>query len=133
MNQAYLAAGLLALTGAIVHGGLGEMLVVRRIDPTTLPGTRFGGGTASLRMIRGAWHMVTLSFVGSGLGLTTCAVRDSSAACDGVGMLAAGLFSGYAAIAIVIPLVAGRPGALVRHPAPVLLTLVSVLAWMGAA
>jgi hypothetical protein len=51
----------------------------------------------------------------------------------GLGLLGAGASTGFAALAIGMG--AGAPGfprALVRHPAPVMLTATAVLAWIGA-
>lgn len=124
MNGAYLAAGVLAFLGAAIHGGVGEALVVRRIEAEALPSTRFGGPQGTLRMIRASWHMVTIVFVASGTALSACAAHGHSRACAGVGMLAADSYAGLAAIAIASAGTRG-PTTLIRHPAPLLLSAVA--------
>lgn len=131
MNLAYLVGGVLAVLGAAIHGGVGEALVVRRLDPETLPRTRWGGGPTTLRLIRAGWHMLTLTFAGYGTALSLCSAREQSLACTGVGTLVASTCAGFAAIAIAGPLMARSPRALIRHPAPLLLSAVALLAWLG--
>lgn len=131
MNLAYLVAGVLAIIGAAIHGGVGEAMVVRRLDPETLPRTRWGGGQTTLRLIRAGWHMLTTTFAAFGTSLSLCSAREQSLACAGAGTLVAATCAGFAAIAIAGPLLARRPRALIRHPAPLLLSAVALLAWLG--
>jgi len=100
VNGAYVAAGALALVGAAIHGGVGEASVVRKLDAAALPRTRWGGAQTTLLFIWASWHMVTIAFAGFGTALSVCAAREQSHACAGVGMLAAGSFAGFAAIAV---------------------------------
>jgi hypothetical protein len=131
MNPAYLVAGVLALMGAAIHGGVGEALVVRKIDPEVLPRSRWGGGRTTIRFIRASWHMVTLTFAAFGLSLSVCSAREGSLACAGAGTLVAGTSTAFAALVIAVPLIARSPRALIRHPAPILLSAVALLAWLG--
>ena len=51
MNGQLIAAGFLAVLAAAIHGGAGEVLVVRRLSPETLAGTAFGPvGEGHLRL-----------------------------------------------------------------------------------
>jgi hypothetical protein len=131
VNVPFLVAAALALMGAAVHGGAGEALVVRKLAPKILPSSPFGGGAATKRMIRATWHMTTVAFAVLGLALATCAGSDA-ATCRGVGRVAALSFSGFALIAVGSA-IAQSPRSLLRHPAPLLLTATSALAWWGAA
>lgn len=130
MNLAYLAAGALALLGAAIHGGVGQALIVSKLDAGTLPYTRFGSGRATRDMIRGGWHMLTLTFAGLGIALASCGARESSS-CEGIGTLAAAMFTGFAVIAVAGPVLRGSPRLLIRHPAPMLLSAMAALTWLG--
>ena len=81
MNVPMLVAGSLALLGAAVHGVGGEVLVVRRLSPTVLPSSPFGGPVMTKAMIRGTWHMTTIAFltVGSALVLSGVTVIGAPA------------------------------------------------------
>ncbi len=134
MNAPLIAAGLLALIGAAIHGVGGERLVVQKIAPTTLPATRFGGPAMTKTMIHAAWHMTTIAFMTVGLDLLVAGVALSGDTARGLAVTGAAASTGFAA------LVFGMGGAykhfprgLLRHPAPVLLTATAVLAWWGVA
>jgi hypothetical protein len=131
MNVPLLVAGSLALLGAGIHGGAGEVLVVRRLSPGVLPSSPFGGPGMTKTMIRAAWHMTTVAFlaVGSALVLSGSILHGDTA--RGIGLIAAAESTGFAALALGGALARG-PRALFRHPAPALLTCVAVLAWWGA-
>jgi hypothetical protein len=132
MNVPLVVAGSLALVGAGIHGIAGEVFVVRRLSPTTLPGSRFGGPVTTLTMIRASWHMATIAFVavGSALLLSGSVVHGDIA--RGMSLVAACAASGFAALAVV-GAASKSPRSLFRHPAPALLTAVAVLAWSGIA
>lgn len=133
MNDvALILAGSLALLGAAVHGVGGELLVVRRLSPASLPGSRFGDPRMTLTMIHAAWHMTTIAFLTVGVGLLMSgSVLDGEAA-RGIGVVAAAATTGFAAVAIGLGGAPFSPRSLLRHPAPVLLTATAVLAWLGA-
>lgn len=132
MNVPLLVAGSLALLGAAVHGVGGEALVVRRLSPEVLPSSPFGGPVTTKAMIRATWHMTTIAFltVGSALVLSGSVLEGDTA--RGIGAAAACASTGFAALAVGGAL-ARAPRALLRHPAPALLTAVAVLAWSGIA
>jgi hypothetical protein len=133
VNAPLIVAGSLALVGTAVHGLGGELLVVRKLSPGTLPSSRFGDPGMTRTMIHVTWHMTTIAFftVGSAL-LLSGMVLDGDAA-RGIAMVAAAASTGFAALAVVLGGAYKRfPRSLLRHPAPVLLTATAALAWLGA-
>jgi hypothetical protein len=132
VNVPLLVAGSIALLGAAVHGVAGEVLVVRKLSPGMLPSSPFGGPVMTKVMIRATWHMTTVAFltVGSALVLSGSVLHADTA--RGMALVAAGASTGFAAVAVVGAM-ARAPRSLFRHPAPVLLTAVAVLAWAGIA
>jgi hypothetical protein len=130
VNVPLLVAGSLAFLGAAIHGAAGEVLVVRRLSPKGLPSTPFGGPGMTKVMIRASWHMTTIAFltVGSSLVLSGSVLHGDTA--RGIGLVAAGAATGFAALAVGGASAQG-PRSLFRHPAPALLTAVAVLAWLG--
>jgi len=133
VNVALIFAGSLAILGAAIHGVGGEVLIVRKLSPGTLPSTRFGGPGATKSMLHVTWHMTTVAFltVGSALLLSGSVLHGDSA--RGIGLLAAGASSGFAALAVGLPAAHTHSArSLFRHPAPAVLTLTAALAWWGA-
>ena len=134
MNVPLIVAGVLGLLGAAIHGGAGEVLVVRRLAPALLPASRFGGPRTTKTMIHVTWHMTTVAFltVGSAL-LLSGSVLDGDTA-RGVGLVAAGAATGLAVVAVGLGAAyAQSPRSLLRHPAPALLIATAALAWWGVA
>jgi len=107
------------------------MMVVRRLRSETLPATVFGGRSTTMLMIRVTWHLTTVSFLALGSALAACGSLGPGPACRGVGLVAAGSYSAFAVLTIGMAL-RRKPGALLRHPAPVLFVAVATLAWLGA-
>ncbi|MEA2435744.1 MAG: hypothetical protein QOF65_300, partial [Thermoleophilaceae bacterium] len=56
MNVPLVIAGSLAIVAAGVHGGAGEVLVIRKLSTETLAGSRFGGPRMTKTMIHVTWH-----------------------------------------------------------------------------
>lgn len=69
MNVPLIVAGCLAILGAAIHGVAGEVLVVRKLSPETLPSSRFGGPQTTKSMIHVTWHMTTIAFLTVGVAL----------------------------------------------------------------
>jgi hypothetical protein len=69
VNAPLIAAGCLATLGAAVHGVAGEVLVVRKLSPSMLPSSRFGGPRATMAMIHASWHLTTVAFLTVGAAL----------------------------------------------------------------
>jgi hypothetical protein len=133
VNVPLILAGCLAVLGAGIHGLAGELLVVRKLSSAMLPPSRFGGPGATRRMIHVTWHMTTIAFLTVGCALLAAGAALHGDTRRGLGVLAAGASTGFAALAVGMG--AGAPGfprALVRHPAPAMLTATAALAWIGA-
>jgi hypothetical protein len=130
MNVPLILAGSIALLGAAIHGGAGEVLVVRKLTPQMLPSTRLGGPGTTMLMIRGSWHMTTIAFVTVGSALLLSGSVLNGDVARGMSLGGAIASTGFATIAVVGAFLRS-PRAFYRHPAPALLTLVAILAWWG--
>jgi hypothetical protein len=132
VNVPLLVAGSLALIGAAVHGVGGEVFVVRRLSPGVLPTSPFGGPEITKTMIRVSWHVTTIAFlsVGSVLILSGSVLHGGTA--RAIGLVGASTSTAFAAL-LVGAACAHGPRSLFRHPGPVMLTTVAVLAWWGIA
>jgi hypothetical protein len=126
MNVPLLVAGSLAILGAAIHGVGGEVLV-RKLTPGTLPSSPFGGPRATKTMIHVTWHMTTVAFltVGSALLLSGSVLHGDTA--RGIGLLAAGASTGFAALAVGLGAAHARSlrslfRSLFLHPGPTALT-----------
>jgi hypothetical protein len=133
VNVPLIVAGSLAVLGAAIHGVAGEILVVRKLSPETLPSSAFGGGRATKTMIHAAWHLTTVAFLAVGSGLLLAgSVLDGDTA-RGMALLGAGAATGFAVLVLGLGAASERSlRLLVRHPAPALLTATAALAWWGA-
>jgi hypothetical protein len=132
MNVPLIVAGSVALLGAGIHGVGGEVLVVRKLVPDTLPSSTFGGPRMTKAMIHVTWHMTTIAFltVGSALFLSGAVLHGDAA--RGIGLVAAAAATGFAALAVGLGAAYMRsPRSLLSHPGPVALTATAVLAWWG--
>jgi len=133
VNAPLLVAGSIAILAAAIHGVAGEVLVVRKLTPGTLPPSRFGGPVTTKAMIRATWHLTTIAFLAVGTGLVVSGSLLHGDTARGIALLAAGASTGFAAVVLVVGAAHRRfPRSLFRHPAPALLALVAVLAWWGA-
>jgi hypothetical protein len=138
VNVPLIAAGSLALLGAAIHGGVGEVLVVRRLSPNVLPSTRLGGGGFTKTMIRATWHITTVAFISVGSALVFAGILHGDTA-HRIGILAAATNTGFAAVIWGSALAQGVDSARrgnwrpFRHPAPALFVVGVVLAWVGVA
>ena len=133
MNVPLVVAGSLAVLGAAIHGVGGEVLVVRKLSPQMLPSSPFGGPRATKTMIHVTWHMTTIAFlsVGAALLLSGAVLHGDTA--RGIGLVAAGASTGFAAIALGLGGAYRQfPRSLLRHPGPLVLTATATLAWWGA-
>jgi hypothetical protein len=128
-----IAAGSLAILGAAIHGVAGEALVVRKLSPATLPSSRFGGPRTTKTMIHVTWHMTTIAFLAVGCALLLSGSVLQGDAARGIGLVAAGASTGFAALAVGLGTAYARsPRILLRHPAAAVLTATAALAWWGA-
>ena len=133
MNVPLVVAGSLALLAAGVHGVGGEVLVVRKLSPGTLPSSSFGGPGMTKTMIHATWHMTTIAFLAVGLALLLSGSVLHGDTARAIALLAAGAVTGFAAVALGLGAVYMRsPRVLLRHPGPAVLTAAAALAWWGA-
>ena len=139
MNVPLVVAGVLAFVGAAVHGGVGQLLVVRRISPAILPSTALGGSGLTKAMIWVSWHMATIGLITVGFALVLSgAVLDGNTA-RVLGVIAASTASGFAALALTVAIgqvpkaVKARDLRAFFHPGLYALTAIAVLAWWGIA
>jgi hypothetical protein len=133
VNAPLIVAGSLAVLAAAVHGAGGEVLVVRKLSPDMLPSSRFGGPAMTKTMIHVTWHMTTIAFltVGSALLVAGSVLHGDTA--RGIAVVAAAASTGFAALTVGLGGAHGQfPRALLRHPAPIVLTATAALAWWGA-
>jgi hypothetical protein len=133
VNVPLILAGSLAVLGASIHGVGGEVFVVRKLSPGTLPSSSFGGPRMTKAMIHITWHMTTIAFlaVGSALLLSGSVLHGDAA--RGIGLLAASASTGFAALAVGLGAAYMRsPRSLLSHPAPAMLAATAALAWWGA-
>jgi hypothetical protein len=128
-----IAAGVVAVLAAAVHGVAGELLVVRKLSREALPATRFGGRGMTMAMIHVTWHIATFAFLVLGIGLVVAGSALEGDAARAIGFVAAGAFTGFAAVALALGFVYTRtPRTLYRHPGGVVLSAAAALAWAGA-
>ena len=131
VNVPLIVAGSLAILGAAVHGVGGEVLVVRKLSPEMLPSSAFGGPVTTRTMIHVTWHLTTVAFLSVGGALLLSGSVLHGDAARGIGLVAAGASTGFAALAVGLGGVYS-PRSLFRHPGPALLTAIAALAWWGA-
>jgi hypothetical protein len=133
MSLPLIVAGSLATLGAAIHGVGGEILVVRKLSPRTLPSSRLGGPGMTKAMIHVTWHMTTIAFLTVGFALLVSGSVLQGDTARWLGLVAAGASTGFAALAVGLGAVYTRsPRSLFRHPGPVVLTATAALAWWGA-
>jgi hypothetical protein len=133
MNVPLILAGAFAILGAAIHGAAGEVLVVRKLSPGTLPPSRFGGPRLTKAMIHVTWHMTTIAFLTVGCTLLVSGAVLHGDTARGIALVAAGASTGFAALALGLGAAYMRsPRTLFRQPAPAVLTATAVLAWWGA-
>jgi hypothetical protein len=133
VNVALIVAGSLAFLAAAVHGGAGEVLVIRQLSTERLAPSPFGGPRMTKAMIHVSWHMTTVAFLTAGSSLLVSGTVLHGDTAKGVAVVAAAAMTAFAALAAGLGAAHMRsPRSLFRHPAPALLTLTAALAWLGA-
>jgi hypothetical protein len=84
-------------------------------------------------MIQTTWHLTTVAFLSAGAGLLLSGAVLHGDIARGMGLLAAGASTGFAGVTVGLGIASvGTPRALLRHPAPLLLTVIAALAWWGS-
>jgi hypothetical protein len=133
VNVPLIVAGSLAVLGAAIHGAGGEVLVVRKLSPGILPSSPFGGPGMTKAMIHVTWHMTTIAFLTVGVALLLSGSVLHGDAAQGIGLVAAGASTGFAALAVGMGAAyTHSPRSLFLHPGPIVLTATAALAWWGA-
>jgi hypothetical protein len=132
MHVQLIVAGAIAILAAAVHGAGGELLVVRKLSPETLPPSRFGGPRMTRTMIHVTWHLTTVAFLAVGGALVVAGTALGDDVARGAGLLAAATSTGFAAVMVGLGTANIRsPRPLLRHPAPVVFTVTAALSWWG--
>ena len=132
MNWPLAIAGVMSLGAAAFHGIAGDLLLLRPLRREALPSSFLGGPESSRRMMRASWHLVTLTFAASGLALLFAGMRSASVYAPGMVRLLGLLYSTFALLVLAGAVLPPRP-LLFRHPAPLGLSAIAVLIWVGAA
>ena len=95
MDVPLIAAGVLAIISAALHGVGGELLVVRKLSPAMLPPSAFGGPRMTKAMIQVTWHITTIAFLTVGCALLLSGLVLHGDTARGIGLVAAGAFTGF--------------------------------------
>jgi hypothetical protein len=131
-DVALIAAGALGLVAAAAHGMGGEVLVLRKLSPGTLPPTRFGGGRGTRLMIHATWHTTTIAYLAVGVALLLSGSVLDGDARRSLGLTGAAAATGFAALNCGMGAAYARSSRfLTHHPGPALMTLSAALAWLG--
>jgi hypothetical protein len=135
MDVPLTVAGSISVLAAAIHGGAGEVLVVRRLAPEALPPTRFGGPRMTKAMIHVSWHVATVAFLATGAVLLLAGTVLEDETPRAILFVAAAAATGYAALAALLGAAYNRrsaPRAFARHPGPIILSAGAMMAWLGA-
>jgi hypothetical protein len=128
-----IAAGSLALLAAAIHGGAGEILVVRKLSLEGLPSTQFGGPRMTRAMVHASWHLATVGFLAVGIALVLSGTLLDGDAARAVARVSAAAATGFALVVVGLGVADTRsPRSMFRHPGPLILTAMAALAWWGA-
>ncbi|MEW6369087.1 MAG: hypothetical protein AB1714_31050 [Acidobacteriota bacterium] len=130
MNISLLSAGILSALAGLIHPVAGEYLIVRHLDGSHLRPTPFGDGDITRRILRGAWHFITLDFLLSAVILLALAFSCVPAGAREMSRFISLHFFGYA---LIIWIVAGHRfvHVLIHVPQWILLSAIAALAWWG--
>ena len=133
MEAPLVIAGALALIAAAIHGGVGEVKVVRYLSAQELPGTPLGGPRMTRAMIHVTWHLTTVAFLAVGCALLLSGTVLGAAEARPLALVAAGAAVGFAALALGLGAANTRSArTFVKHPGPLVLSLTAALALWGA-
>ena len=126
-------AGSLTLLAAAIHGIVGHVLVVRKLAVDRLEPTSFGNATITRTMLAVSWHLTTVGFLAAGCSMVVAGTFLDGEAARAAAVIGASQVTACAAVIVVLGAAMTRsPRFAFRHPAPVLVTLTAVLAWIGA-
>ena len=126
-------AGSLTLLAAAVHGIGGHLMVVRGVTVDRLPPTPFGPAALTRTMLVVSWHLTTVGFLAAGCSMVAAGTLLDGAGAQAVAVAGASQVTACAAVIVGLGAALTRsPRFVFRHPAPLLVTLTAVLAWVGA-
>jgi hypothetical protein len=132
VNVQLIVAGALGIVAAGIHGGAGEVFVVRRLSPGALAPSPFGGPGMTRAMIHVTWHIATVAFLTLGLALLVAGLALHGSTARGIGVVGAVGFTGFATAAVAFGGVHVRSRRLLAHPGPIVLAATAAMAWWGA-
>jgi hypothetical protein len=128
-----IVAGSLGILATAVHGAAGELLVVRKLSPAELPGSRLGGPKMTMTMIHVSWHLTTVAFLTVGCALLLSGTVLDGEVAEGAALVATAAATGFAAVALGLGALNTRSlRSLSRHGGPLVLTAMAAMAWWGA-
>lgn len=126
MNPWFLASAALIVCASAIHSGLGEFLILARMNPEYLPTTPFGGKAMTFQLLRGTWHLLSAAWLAMAAALVAFAHTPQDPRGTGVALLVAALFA-----CLAVAMLARDPRMLLRHPAPALFLAIAATAWTG--
>lgn len=130
MNWALFTAGAVMLSGATLHGVVGDE-GLRKIGRLELPPNPFGSPADTKVAMRITWHFGTIAFAVQGAWLIATGLQPDAAFAVGVTYLSGTLLSCYALIAGGVRIYRHGLISLFKHPA-LLLVISSALVWWGS-
>ena len=99
-----------------------------------LEATPFGNAKMTRAMLGVSWHLTTVGFLAAGCSMVAAGTLLDGDAAQAVAVAGASQVTACAAVIVGLGAALTRsPQFVFRHPAPVLVTLTAVLAWVGAA
>ncbi len=131
MNWLLVIAGALMLTGAGLHGFLGDD-VLRKVGRLELPPNRFGSATNTGIGLRITWHFGTIAFAVVGTWLVATGLRPDASFAVGVTYLSGTLLSCYGLLGGAVRIYRQGVGSLFKHPVLILI-VAAALVWWGSA
>jgi hypothetical protein len=126
MNSWYLTSSALIVCASAIHSGLGEYLILTRMNSDHLPTTPFGGKSMTFQLLRGSWHLVSAAWLALAAALAIYAQTPEDPRGSGIALLVAVLFA-----LLGLGMILRDPRMLLRHPAPALFLAIAATAWLG--
>ncbi len=128
MNGFFFTAAIMATFLAVGHPFFGETLFFKGVK---FPGSYWGDGDISWRLVLGGWHLLTVVLAVTALTLYALAFSNYFAAPREIARLIT--YQYLAMTAVVAFYAVRRPFILVRAPLWILTGGVALFSWLGAA
>lgn len=129
MNVAYLIGGVVSSILTVGHAYFGEALFFKGIPDSTYPTTYWGDGDITKRLMKGAWHFLTVSLGVAGVSLLLLSFTSYFEQPAIIANLIFWEFVGYAIVFIYYAI--GRPAIIFRAPLLFALAAVAICSWIG--